>query len=164
MKVHPRIVKAGIREYFTAPYNLSFYAKRGDSQGIFNQLVKCLTVAELEEKLPQYVESYSYWMWEIDRNLKIEQQEIARQRHLCFTRKLQISNGDLMDELLRSQMIIKSERREAAARKLINFGLEEQSRIGTLAGMLFKHLLNVHAGSANQSEVLCECDICKNPA
>lgn len=162
MKVHPRIVKAGIRDYFVAPWDLAC-KPRGDSQGIFDQLVKSSTIEELEERLQQYVESYSHWMYEIERNMKIEEVEISRQRHLHYDRKLLQTNADLVSSMERSAFILKSERREAAARKLINFGLEEQGRTGALAGMIFKHLLNVRAGSANQSDLLCDCEICRNP-
>lgn len=163
MKVHPRIVKAGIREYFTAPYDITFYRPRGDSVGLFNQLVKNSTFEELETKVQQFVETYSHYMWQIEKDMKIEQQEATRQRHLSYDRKLLSTAGDVIHEIVRSQEILKSERKEAAARKRINFALEEQSRIGILTGMLFKHLISVRVTPANRTDDLCDCDICKTP-
>lgn len=160
VQVHPKIVKAGIRQYFALPLPLQLNHQRADSVGLFYRLVSECDLESLEMKMCQFVETYSHWMYTVDRLLKEETKIMCIQMRLdkmlysnfgSAYRGLRpvLAHQDVEDVRKQSE---KADRQYDSNRKKLEIAMAEMDRIGPVITMLFRHLIAVRAGDANPIE------------
>jgi len=126
----------GVDDWFTGPPH-SYHGRdiRGDSHSLFNRLVMNLNDAELLEKRDQFVETYSYYMTEVEKALENE---------YMYDRFIEKSKESAKDVHYRWQ-----QRKWEKVRKN---AISEMDRIGPVICLMTDHIKAVRAGTANPIE------------
>lgn len=136
---HKHIVKAGPENFFHGPPHFWFHkgaeSVRGDSRGLFNQLVMSLSTGDLANKRDQLIETYSHYMAEV---------QTALDRESMYDRRILKSESTAQD--LHSRWM----QRKYEKKRM--WAIQEMDRIGPVICLITNHLNAVIAGDASPIE------------